>query len=383
MKKVLVVLLAILVTGGLFAQITFTGDVKTGLRITQSDEDPDDKDPKVKLFHDGDGHRFSVSGAFDFNDDFGLSFGFIGKPSDDSDPQVAFDSAKLWGGFLDNKLKLTVATGTGAAWASGGKADKNFDDTSGIKLEVIPITGLDVGLQFRTVLPGAEYAMTAEQWLKEIRFGAKYEMADLFSAVVAFKLDSDYAGDVEWVYNDPDLTDDDPGDLVTKGDEGKQMGALLGFSLKLVPNLTAILDGYVEGLGDLELYGKAGIGQKVGYQITPELYAGVGVAEILDLTKHPDGYEGKTLRLVAEPEVTYKLSDLISLALNIPFAMGWSGGTEPDVAYDVGVTPKATFTLNDHASIETFYTLSLFKEDTDGVDAITKNKVQVNFSWSF
>jgi hypothetical protein len=59
MKKILVVLLAILVTGGLFAQITFTGDVKSGLNITQSsDEYNADNDPKV-----GCGMMVMVSGS--------------------------------------------------------------------------------------------------------------------------------------------------------------------------------------------------------------------------------------------------------------------------------------------------------------------------------
>jgi hypothetical protein len=186
MKKILVVLLAILVTGGLFAQITFTGDVKSGLTITQTDADPDDKDPKVKLYHDDSGQRFYINGAVDFNDDFGIAFGFYGKP--DSDVSVAYDYASLYGEFLNDMLKLTAGATTGTVWGTEGRLDAGFDSLKGVKLEVKPIEGLDIGFQLRAEPEGD---MTAEQWLKETVIGAKYEMAGLFRAVVALGLDSD------------------------------------------------------------------------------------------------------------------------------------------------------------------------------------------------
>jgi hypothetical protein len=53
------------------------------------------------------------------------------------------------------------------------------------------------------------------------------------------------------------------------------------------------------------------------------------------------------------------------------------------VSYDIGVQPKVTFTLNDHASIITYYKLSQSKVDFEGAKTITANKVQVNFEWTF
>jgi hypothetical protein len=404
MKKILVVLLAILVTGGLFAQVTFSGDVKSGLQITQSDKDKDDKDAKVKLFHDDAGHRFALNGKVDFDDDFGIDFGFYAKSGLDA----AFDHAKLWGEFLNDQLKLTIGTGTGTAWGTGGKLDKGFDDLKGFKFEVKPaaVSGLDVGFQLRTELDGAA-PMTAEQWLKETVIGAKYDV-DLFSVSVAFALDSDYAGGNDFdigkvkaaaaVPPDPTSTNWEkyigkPAVAESKGDEGKQMRALLGVDIKAVPNLEAKVQAYILGLGDLEVYGVAAIGQNIGYQITPELKVAVGIAERFDLRKYPSGYDGKTLKLEVEPSVSYKLSDLITLNLNIPFATGWNAGDNEinkkmgdwkgDIAYDVGVKPKATFTLNDHASIETWYNLGLSKADADGAEAVTAHTVQVNFGWTF
>jgi hypothetical protein len=357
MRKILVVLLAILVAGGLFAQVTFTGDVKSGLNITQSDENPDDKDPKVKLWNDDAGQRFYINGAVDFDDDFGLAFGFYGKP--DSAVSVAYDYARLYGEFLNDMLKLTFGTGTGGVWGTGGKVDTTFDDTNGIKLEIKPITGLDVGFQLRTELAGDQ---TVEQWLKETIFGAKYDV-DLFKVVAAFRLDSDYDG----------TTDKD------------DIAVLVAFDLKdnLVPGLTVSVQGAILGLGDLESYGFARIGQNVGYQVTPALKVSLGVKETLNLRKTDNDLS--TFRIDVEPAVSFKLSDLIALALNVTFATGGSGEdfAGPDVVYDVGVKPAATFTLNDHASIYTYYKLGLFKADVDGIDAITKHTIQVNFGWSF
>jgi hypothetical protein len=209
-----------------------------------------------------------------------------------------YDYARLYGEFLNDMLKLTVGATTGGVWGSGGKADKGFDDIRGINVEVKPIERLDVGFQLRTEPDGN---MPAEQWLKETVIGAKYEMAGLFSAVGALSLGSDYKGPKSW-----DPSDNDKGDP-----DGKQMRALFGVNVKAVPNLEAILDGYVLGLGDLTKYGVAAIGQRVGYQITPELKVTLDVLEKLNL--RGDDYKNKdlsTFRLEAEPKVNYKLSDL-------------------------------------------------------------------------
>jgi hypothetical protein len=403
MKKILVVLLAILVTGGLFAQITFTGDVKSGLNITQSsDKYNADNDPKVKLWNDDAGQRFYLTGKLDFDDDYGFEFGLKGAHSDKDTKIAEYDYARLYGEFLNDMLKLTVGSGTGAAWNAGGRLDPNFDDSKGIKLEVKPIEGLNVGFQLRTELEGD---MTVEQWFKETAIGAKYEMPNLFKAVVAFKLDSDYDGDTSPYNTDADIINDG----------GNQMKALLGVNVTAVPNLEAIVDGYIYGLGDLEKYGVAAIGEKLGYQITPALKAGAGFTEKLDLKKRDDNDDRSTFRFEAEPYVNYKLSDLITLDLNIPFAMGWTDPSAKDVAdaaakiyanpptatdkdyqtvrnaldlsYQIGVKPAVTFTLSDHASINTYYKLQMtqYKDVPAGMEdaAIIDHTVQVSFNWSF
>jgi hypothetical protein len=408
MKKILVVLLAILVTGGLFAQITFTGDVKTGLHITQSsDEYAADNDPKVDLWHDDAGQRFYLEGKVDFDDDFGVAFGFVGLPDADINSHqvgnaVKYDYARLYGEFLNDMLRITVGSTTGGVWGTGGRLDTTFDDLKGIKLEVKPIAGLDIGFQLRTEPAGD---MTVEQWLKETVIGAKYD-SDLFSAVVAFGLDSDYSGG--WYGKNDYDTPIDATDPDDKGDEGKQMRVLLGVDVKVVPNLEAKLQAWIKGLGDLDKRGVAAIGQNLGYQITPALKAGAGFTEKLNL--RGDDYKNEdlsTFRFEAEPYVNYKLSDLITLDLNIPFAMGWTDsdpGTPKDplnptpaeyqsarnaldLSYQIGVKPAATFTLNTHASINTYYKFQIaqYKDVPDGMkdDAVIDHTVQVSFAWTF
>jgi hypothetical protein len=367
MKKILVVLLAILVTGGLFAQITFTGDVKSGLRITQTDKDPDDKDAKVRLWHDDSGQRFYLEGKVTFDDNFGVAFGFIGKP--DSATSVTYDYARLYGEFLDDMVKITAGSSTGTVWGTEGRLDTGFDSLKGVKLELKPVAGLDIGFQLRAE-PNEPSTMTVKQFFQETVFGAKYD-SDLFRAVVALGLDSDYSGG-----NDYDAADD----------EGKQTRALFGLQIKAVPNLSTNLHGTFLGLGDLDKYGVATIAQNIGYKVTPEFEVGSGFTEKLNLrsdeNKNPDA---STFRLEAEPYVTYKVSDLVTLSLNVPFAMGWDGvaKSEADVSYDFGVKPKAAFAVHDHASIAAYYKLGQTKLDKEGSDAVTTHTIQVNFEWTF
>jgi hypothetical protein len=389
MKKILVVLLALTIIGGVFAEskATFTGDVKTGLRIKQSSEVEGKEDPMVDLFHDDAGERFYVGGALTIDDNYGLSFGLVSKPTG-----VTFDYARLYGEFLDDKLKVIGGKGTGGTWGSGGKADAGFDDTPGFKVEIRPITGLNFGFQLRTEF---ENPMTLEQWAKEIRFGVKYEAANLFRAIAAFKLDSDF-GDTPAKPADPG----DPSQFIPPSpavpasvDEGKDLRALLGLHLLAVPNLTAIIDGYVYGLGDLDLYGKAGIGEKVEYALTP-LTFGLTVGEYLDLRdlgEQPEGTDS-TFRLEAEPYVSYKLNDPVTLKLNVPFSMGWNGdlaaNAAADTVFKVGVKPGIAYKFNDTASIDAYYRLEAVQNKGIGPGAddpklFTIHTVQVSFAWTF
>jgi uncharacterized protein YxeA len=382
MKKILVVLLALTIIGGVFAEskATFTGDVKTGLRITQSGE----ADPSVDLYHDDSGERFYLEGNLTIDENYGLSFGLLSKPD-----AVTFNHARLYGEFLDDKLKITGGKSTGAVWNTGGQLDASFDDTDGFKIEVKPITGLDFGLQLRTVIGTG--LMSLEQWGQEIRFGVTYTAANLFRAAAAFKLDSDF-DDVPAVPANPN----DPNSVAVafSGDEGKDYRAAIGVSILAVPNLTAALDGYIWGLGDLDLYGKAGIGQKVAYALTP-LTVGLGVYEILDLRdvgEQPEGTDS-TLKLYAEPYVSYKLNDPVTLALNLPFWMGWNDSFAAadafvgDTIFDIGVKPAITYTFNSTASIYAYYKLGVNqKKGVGGADdpkLVTTHTVQVNFAWSF
>jgi hypothetical protein len=402
MKKILLVLLTILVAGGLFAQVTFSGNVKSGLNIVQTDDkaDANDNKPVVKLWNDDAGHRFYIEGKLDFADNYGLSFGFNTKAGLDT----TYDYARFYGEFLDDMLKLTVGSGTGTAWGTGGKLDKGFDDLKGLKLEIKPTPELDVGFQLRTELDGAA-AMTVEQWFKETVIGAKYE-SDLFRVVAALALDSDYVGGNDYDGKSTRVVDTPEswtvaGTTVTHtaatyktqitNDDGKQTRALFAVDIKAVPNLEAKLQAFVLGLGDLDTYGVAAIGQNLGYQVTPELKAGSSFAERLNLRKEEiRGKDAKTLKIEAEPYVNYKLSSLITLDFNVPFSMGWNEDATPtkDIEYKVGVRPKVTFNLNDNANISAWYRLDLTKEKyvasgAADIDAVTKNTVQVNFEWKF
>jgi hypothetical protein len=400
MKKILVVLLAILVAGGLFAQISFTGDVKTGLRLSQTGDPAstigDEK--LIELWHDDAAQRFYLEGKLTVADNYGLSFGLVGKPAPDA---VAFDYARLYGEFLNDVLRVTVGKGTGGAWGTGGKLDTTFDDTSGLKLEIMPVAGLDVGAQFRTELGtkvSASPLMTLDQWSNEITFGVKYEAAGLFKVVTALKLDSDY-GDVEGspavegVYT-KDKFVAPVAAVAPSGDEGKDVRALFAVEFSGIKNLSLKAQARIFGLGDLDTLGTAGFGQNLEYTLNA-LTLGVSAGEYLDIREHETAQDegtDSTLRLEVEPYVSFKISDPLTASLNIPFSTGWNNDITADGAadtlYKVGVKPKVAYAFNSNVGIETYYLIEVVQNKGIGAgepnpDSYLTHAVQVNFNWSF
>jgi len=143
MKKFLVVLMILAIAGGVFAQdITFGGQVEAGILFEKADNDADltalpyNDDAEVGLRVDLNaaaewenvGAKFKIR-----NDDgaFALGYGFV------------------WANVLNDIIKINAGLLDDAAWATEGDFDSNYDNVSGVRVEVKPIDG--------RFLPGNRY----------------------------------------------------------------------------------------------------------------------------------------------------------------------------------------------------------------------------------
>ena len=190
MKKALIVLLILAVAGGLFAQeVSWTGEVDTGIRIDIKDDNPVKGD-------DDDGHavKYSLGATYDA-DDWGLKIAGGGKNT--GGYAMAFDNAYGWMFLSDKLLKLSAGKIDDAAWGNGGETDTDVDTGPGIRLEVLPIDGLSVGAFFTYPAPakGAEKpdgvsAGKLSNFFQQTAFGFKYG-ADTFTVDAALRLFSE------------------------------------------------------------------------------------------------------------------------------------------------------------------------------------------------
>jgi hypothetical protein len=388
MKKALVVLLILAVAGGVFAQeVTFSGSLDTGLTI--GIPSASGADPFVTLYNDDAGPaRLRLNGTFSLAN-YGAKFRFQNAFADGNNTAIAA-WAWVYANFLNDILTLNVGRLGNHAWATMGNYDTGWDNVTGLRLEIKPITGLNFGFALKA-LP-YETSYTVSQFFLETLIGVKYE-SDLFDANLVFQLDSD-ADDIVGgtaAKGDPLeylLDPTNPEKAYTPAVPGKgsadNIGVLYGVSIKAVPQLTAIIDGAVTWLGDFSNSGVIAVREKFAYAISDPLSVGINLAQNLYGNSDVKPY------LKFEPFVSYKISEPVTLSLNIGLAdelLNDDGdvvsGTEFK-SLTITVKPKVSYALGEKAKIEGWY-LGTFKTD-DGVPygkPEVPHKVQVNFGWSF
>jgi hypothetical protein len=410
MKKTLVVLLILAVAGGLFAQdITFSGDVKTGLRFRAESGVDNPADPLVDLYHDdAAGPQFTVYGTYTA-DNYGLKLGIIGDAS--ADPIVNVDNIFLWFKPLD-VLKISAGKGFGDIpnvydWATGGGP--------GIQFLVTPIEGLTIGLTLNAPgnnkglgdwifgTPAGEttdklYSVTAasasnmyaaykpEYFLQETAFGVKYE-ADLFKAHVALKLDSeaDINDPLSWEalglgkinFVTPDVA-------TSKVPSEKEIFASAAVEVTAVPNLTIDVAGKVENLNDwdTEGAGRAEIHEKFAYKISDPFNVYLTAKEVLY------SFEDSPMGLHGEAGLGYKINDTytVNLALGadnwlLSDAFGDNEGFHND---NIWIKPSVAITVGEKAAITFYYKATIQNNSAEGAtDRPLKSLAQVNFVWSY
>jgi hypothetical protein len=384
MKKVLIVLLILAVAGGLFAQeVSFSGIVETGLQIKKDDG----KAGKAGLWNDNDGvgSRARIQGTYDA-DTYGAKVG-IGTDFDPS-ATVSVYNAYAWYNFLNNVINAKAGLIDDGVWTTGGPEDWGLATGAGVRVEVTPIEGLNVGLFLTNsgdISPfvGSGGGDIAGDFLKETAFGASYT-SDLFDVSLTFKLDSE--ADDETVDNDGDNVADwvvhedrKPGNaakpnyagLTSPIDTDIAHEAILGFAFKGLPALTAKAEVRASALGAFSDVGTIWANEDVAYRVLEPLNVGAVITEYYYVNT-----DAAKLFLQVKPYVEYQVNEPISVGLEVPVYF-----QDKYTKLGLGGKPWVKYAFSDDAYIKAFYNLDYRKPD--GADAVTNHTVQLDFVVSF
>jgi len=199
MKKTLVVLLILAVAGGAFAQeVTFSGEVLAGVKVLipgdnsssgadnaifYGDDNDDDRGLKARFNVDVDGENYGLQ--------FGLQANRRNWANDNPgvDDYFSLYNAHGWSTIMD---MATIRAGLidPNAWGVGGWIDDNVDAGFGVRFEVHPIDGLNVGVFIPARLDVVEFGDAFQGLSNSQGFAAgfKYEQEDFFEVSASFGL---------------------------------------------------------------------------------------------------------------------------------------------------------------------------------------------------
>jgi hypothetical protein len=365
MKKLLVVLLILAAAGGVSAEITWSGQIETGVNI----EAKKDEDPTIRLRHsDPEGAELYLSGAATTEDgNFGFLWGIQGDPLNAIEAvtdvingttgtlnPVRLDYTRVWGTFFDKKLKILAGSSTGAIFSDGLWHDPGWDSVQGIKFEAAPIEGLSFGASLPLTIDYADL----KHAVQETRFGAKYKN-DLFEVRGLVKLDDPDDGDADNINGD------------------------FTVSVTAVPNFTFNLVGYFINIDKLDTAGYGDLAQRVLYSNSP-LTVGLWILEYFDLSSVDATGDNTKFAFYVRPYVEYKLNDSFTPGFRVDFKTGMGGSyvnASPNLNYSILVRPYLTYYLSSNTRFFTYYQLDASKDAAD-TETLT-HTFQLNFGWYF
>jgi hypothetical protein len=360
----------------------------------------------------------------------------------------AFVYAYLW----DKKIKVSAGKGTDEAWglfysSFGSGNTAGFDGQDGIKVEVKPIDGLNVGAFYGTSnLFASAYNGYSDQTATDRRLvvGAKYT-SGLFKVVATtahnfVEVDRNADLGVYNVYGTSAPTT--PKDALKDVNIGTPLfntsNLLVGVQVTPIEPLTVDLSvaainlgswtvGKAHGNDDNEITTGAGAYKKgdfnpywqvlpklkVSYALNEQLSFGLGIHDLQFAdawytaeaggTDPEENGMGLFFPITINPSVGYALSDDLSLSLDLNFKINEKGSDQ----FGIGFKPAAEFSLGSGAKFVvydelTLYTKSQDIKDGNGVDTDygkkhpyaasfgplggasgTTNTLQFDFVWAF
>ncbi|MDR2900632.1 MAG: hypothetical protein LBV20_03840 [Treponema sp.] len=327
MKKLLVVLLILAVAGGLFAQgFTLGGVLKTGLSVKGDD---------VIVNHSGDDlNRLDLNGAY-AAEDFGVKFGLrsdnVGGKAFTSQA-IELYNAYVWVDLFGDMANVKAGKIDDGVWGSGGDVDKGFGGGSGLRLEVTPIAGLNFGAIFTA---GEDAAAATQTKLADFfagaAVGAQYDVDAFRFAVAAKGFNSD-------------------------------IDLLFGLNLKMVPGLTANLDGAF-----YDMFDEGAIAINLGYAFAANARA--GVVPRYEFAGSAGGEGNFADAVKVKVYGSYDINELFTAGIELPMTVS------PSFVMDI--VPKLTYKVGAGATIDI-----LDKIMGVGGNAIT-NQFQIDFTYAF
>ena len=247
MKRALIVLLLLAVAaGGLFAQVTFSGHVQSGIGIAL----PNEGDTTLHWFSRDAGQRYRFDLSASYTNPDGTAGASGGLRNNGADPWN-LNGASVWVEPIDNVFRLQAGTGGPGGFASLGSWNENNGaaDSGGLNIRLTP------ALDGMTFALGASINPNNVTFDKSgYRFGASFGLPGTLN--VAGNLNSQYNADNDARTNTVYAGINVPALYAASGQTGLSRVAV---------------DLYVPNLSDL---GWVGIGPVVGFNVVNVTEAG-------------------------------------------------------------------------------------------------------------
>ncbi|MCL2070004.1 MAG: hypothetical protein FWH19_03330 [Treponema sp.] len=302
MKKVLIVLLAFAVAGGVFAQeMNWSGEVNVGVFIEFGDDfddalvkvwDDDEAALSTKLLGEFDGGGWGANFGVNANV-LGAGAAGVGALGDVRVFGVEIYDAHGWVDLLGGMLTARAGLIDPAVWDVRGWIDDNVSSGAGVRLEIKPIDGLNVGaflsMPDSTLGIGSHVLpTTVANFLQETALGFAFD-AGAFDLSAALKLYSE-------------ISSETVGDM-----DGK---LIAGFGMDLGIAELYIGAALANLLDDEDLLVRLGLNLDfdLGGALGAKLEAGMEMQDGLSLVE-------------ATPGVFFGLSDLLTVGADITLTM--------------------------------------------------------------
>jgi len=346
MKKALVALLALAVTGALIAQdapsLKFSGYLNSGLEYDQLGS----ATGKLKSYaQDANkpGYRMNLNGAY-VNGNVGANF----RLRSESGTPYAMNYGYVWANLASNMVKVKAGVVDDGSWATAGDIGDDSGEGTGVLVLVMPMDGLNFG--------AGMYANDNKGTPADATYtaGFAYTMANTVGLEASMRIEN-----------------------------SKAKSAIGGFQVLMVPQLSAAFEYQVTGLADFSNTGLNTITETLSYDLSP---AKVGVTAYEWLS--PDS--SKDLGLKVNPWVSYT-SGPFTPKLGVTYVSNDLSDDsnkkgKADQNYSFQVKPQVTFAAGPNASIVAAYAFTFYGDNTvqnakDGYNS--KNTVYVDFLWKF
>jgi len=351
MKKALVALLALAVTGALIAQdapsLKFSGYLNSGLEYDQLGS----ATGLLKSYAQDAGvvgYRMNLDGAY-VNGNVGANFE-MRSAGDQGSAAYLMNFGYVWANLASNMVKVKAGLVDDGSWNTAGDIGGDSGEGTGVLVLVMPMDGLNFG--------AGMYADNSKGIPGDATYtaGFAYTMAKTVGLEASMKIQNSQA-----------------------------QSAIGGFQVLMVPQLSAAFEYQVTNLYDFSNTGLNTITETLSYDLSP---AKVGVTAYEWLSQD----SSKDLGFKVNPWVSYT-SGPFTPKLGVTYvsndlsdSTNYMFNGKADKNYSFQVKPQVTFAAGPNANIVAAYAFTSYGDNTvqNGIKGYnSSNTVYVDFVWSF